>query len=182
MRKLWIPTLCLLSCAGCSGMSSTGKGALLGGAGGGLLGAGIGRAAGNTTAGALIGTGLGAVVGAGVGNDIDRENKRAKQAAAAAALNPPMSMQDVVYMAQRHTSDDLIIGQIERSNSTFCLRPQDVVYLTSQGVSDRVGCYMQARRAAAVVPVVRPVERVVVVEEPPPVAVGVGIYGGGPRC
>ena len=148
MRKNLLLIALLLPCfAGCSGMNNTGKGALAGGGIGGLVGAGVGSLSGNTGAGAAIGAGPGALTGGAIGNDADRDERRAKAIATHAAQNPPMSTQDVIYMAHNHTSDDLIINQIERTNSSFLLSPQDVVFLRSQGVSDRVIGFMQARRA-----------------------------------
>lgn len=52
--------------SGCSSMTNTGKGALIGGGGGGALGAGIGALIGGGK-GAGIGAAIGAAVGAGAG-------------------------------------------------------------------------------------------------------------------
>ena len=70
-------TACLLL-TGCSSMTNTGKGALIGGGGGGALGAGIGALIGGGK-GAAIGAGVGAAVGAGAGALIGK--KMDKQAA-----------------------------------------------------------------------------------------------------
>lgn len=63
---------------GCNSMTNTGKGALIGGGGGGALGAGIGALIGGGK-GAAIGSAIGAAVGAGAGALIGR--KMDKQAA-----------------------------------------------------------------------------------------------------
>ena len=63
---------------GCSSMTNTGKGALIGGGGGGALGAGVGALIGGGT-GAAIGSAIGAAVGAGAGALIGK--KMDKQAA-----------------------------------------------------------------------------------------------------
>lgn len=67
----------MLGQVSCS-MSNTGKGALLGGGGGGALGAGIGALIGGGK-GAAIGAGIGAAVGAGagalIGNRMDKQQK-----------------------------------------------------------------------------------------------------------
>jgi len=178
-RNLFAIALVVPFFAGCSGMNNTGKGALAGGGIGGLLGAGIGSVSGNAGAGAAIGGALGALTGGAVGSDMDRDERRSQAVAAHNAANPPMSKQDVIYMAQSHMSDDLIIGQIDRSNSAFQLSPQDVVFLRGQGVSERVIGYMQARRPAGPV-AVQTVRPVYVVEERPPVAIGLG-FSSGPR-
>lgn len=63
-------------------MSNTGKGALLGGGGGGALGAGIGALIGGGK-GAAIGAGVGAAVGAGagalIGNKMDRQKRQLEE-------------------------------------------------------------------------------------------------------
>lgn len=57
---------CMLMSSGCSSMTNTGKGALIGGGGGGALGAGVGALIGGGK-GAGIGAAIGAAVGAGAG-------------------------------------------------------------------------------------------------------------------
>ena len=59
-------SVCLLASSGCSSMTNTGKGALIGGGGGGALGAGVGALIGGGK-GAGIGAAIGAAVGAGAG-------------------------------------------------------------------------------------------------------------------
>ncbi|MDE7119519.1 MAG: OmpA family protein [Muribaculaceae bacterium] len=64
---------------GCNSMTNTGKGALIGGGGGGALGAGIGALIGGGK-GAGIGSAIGAAVGAGAGALIgNRMDKQAKE-------------------------------------------------------------------------------------------------------
>lgn len=174
MNKKLLLLLVPLFATGCS--TNTGTGALVGAGGGGLLGAGIGSLAGKTGTGAALGAGLGTIVGAAVGADKDREEQRAKAAATAAAMAPAMTMQDVVFMTHNHQSPEIIINQIQTTNSAFALSAQDVVYLKSQGVHDQVIGFMQARRAGPVA--VRPARSVYVIEEPPPVSVGFGVYSG----
>lgn len=75
-------TVCAsLFLASCN-MSNTGKGALIGGGGGGALGAGIGALIGGGK-GAAIGSGIGAAVGAGagalIGNKMDKQQKELQQ-------------------------------------------------------------------------------------------------------
>lgn len=66
----------LISFSACSSMTNTGKGALIGGGGGGALGAGIGALIGGGK-GAGIGAAIGAAVGAGagalIGNKMDKQ-------------------------------------------------------------------------------------------------------------
>lgn len=68
----------LIGQTGCSSMTNTGKGALIGGGGGAGVGAGIGALIGGGK-GAAIGAGIGAAVGAGagvlIGNKMDKQRK-----------------------------------------------------------------------------------------------------------
>ncbi len=69
---------CIMISSGCSSMTNTGKGALIGGGGGAAVGAGIGALIGGGK-GAGIGAALGGAIGAGAGAVIG--NKMDKQAA-----------------------------------------------------------------------------------------------------
>lgn len=72
----------LMAGTGCSTMTNTGKGALIGGGGGGALGAGIGALIGGGK-GAGIGSAIGAAVGAGagalIGNKMDKQKKQLQE-------------------------------------------------------------------------------------------------------
>lgn len=59
--------------AGCKSMTRTQKGAVIGTAGGGAVGAVIGRASGNTALGAIIGATVGGVTGAVIGRKMDKQ-------------------------------------------------------------------------------------------------------------
>jgi outer membrane protein OmpA-like peptidoglycan-associated protein len=61
--------------AGCKSMNKTQKGAIIGTAGGGAVGAVIGKAAGNTALGAIIGATVGGVTGAVIGHKMDKQAK-----------------------------------------------------------------------------------------------------------
>jgi outer membrane protein OmpA-like peptidoglycan-associated protein len=58
---------------GCKSMNKTTKGAIIGTAGGGAVGAVIGKAAGNTALGAIIGATVGGVGGALIGKKMDKQ-------------------------------------------------------------------------------------------------------------
>jgi outer membrane protein OmpA-like peptidoglycan-associated protein len=60
---------------GCKSMNKTQKGAVIGTAGGGAVGAVIGKAAGNTALGAIIGATVGGVTGAVIGRKMDKQAK-----------------------------------------------------------------------------------------------------------
>jgi hypothetical protein len=180
--KRWLGGVMILGLCGCSSMNNTESGALGGGAIGAGTGALLGSMTGHAGAGAAIGAGVGAVTGGLIGHSEDRAEARQKQAAAEwAAQNPPLTLEGVVDMTQRHISDDIIVRQMEVTRSYYNLRPEDIAYLKSQGVSDRVVYTMQSRRGggSAVVVQGRPVY-VVDPGPPPPVAVGVG-FGWGRR-
>lgn len=58
---------------GCKSMNKTQKGAIIGTAGGGAMGAVIGRASGNTALGAIIGATVGGATGAVIGRKMDKQ-------------------------------------------------------------------------------------------------------------
>src|SRR5262245_38237297 len=66
----------------CASMNSTQKGAIIGAAGGGTLGAIVGKKLGSTAKGAIVGAAVGGVTGAAIGRQMDR------QAAELAMENP----------------------------------------------------------------------------------------------
>jgi surface antigen len=185
LTSAWIAPL-LLAC-GCSSMSDTEKGVGLGGVIGAGTGALIGNATGHTGAGALIGAGVGALSGGLIGHAVDEDKKEtdAKVATALAAQQGPMGLTDVVYLAQQHVSDEVIISQIRSTHSVFQLSANDTVWLKQQGVSDVVVQEMLAtasrypRRVYTAAPVY-PQPVYVVEPPPPPVAVGFG-FGYGRR-
>jgi hypothetical protein len=161
---------------GCQSMSNTDKG-VLGGAGlGAVTGGLVGAATGHAGAGAAIGAGLGGVAGGLTGAAID--NSERKQAIReAAAQNPPVSLTDIVQMTQKGSSDSVIIEQIRVTGSVYHLSSQEIMWLQDNGVREPViremqaTAYRPARRVYTAAPVVQPVY---VVEEPPPIGVGVG--------
>lgn len=62
-----------LSTAGCASWGKTEKGAVIGAAGGGALGAVVGHATGSTVRGVLIGAVIGGAAGALIGRDMDKQ-------------------------------------------------------------------------------------------------------------
>jgi hypothetical protein len=156
--------------AGCSSMSNTEKGAGAGGLIGAGTGALVGSATGHAGAGALIGGAVGALSGGLIGHGVDESERRA------AAANPPqgpLGITDVVQMAQSHVADNVIITQIRTTGSVFHLSSNDTIWLKQNGVSDVVITEMLAS-ASRVPRRVYSAAPVYVVEEPPPVSVGVG--------
>ena len=94
MKLLKITTIfaltgCMLVQIGCSSMSNTGKGALIGGGSGAGVGAALGAIIGGGK-GAAIGAGIGAAVGTGagalIGNKMDKQQKHEEELAQAATV------------------------------------------------------------------------------------------------
>lgn len=82
MKKKIIETVflsILIILTGCSSMNKTQKGAVIGAAGGGAVGAVIGKATGNTAAGAVIGATVGGAAGAIIGKKMDKQAKEIEE-------------------------------------------------------------------------------------------------------
>ena len=62
-----------VSLVGCANMSKTGKGATIGAAAGGAVGAIIGKATGKTATGAIVGAAVGGTAGAIIGRQMDKQ-------------------------------------------------------------------------------------------------------------
>jgi hypothetical protein len=157
---------------GCSCMNNTQQGALAGGALGAGAGALIGSTKGKAGIGAVAGGAIGAIGGALVGHAADENQRKTQAAIAAANAPPPLSLEEVVRLTANGASDEIIIGQIYNSGSVYNLTPDQIIYLQSNGVRDRVIQVMQQTRY-------RPVRQVYVqpvyVAPPPPPPVGFGL-------
>jgi outer membrane protein OmpA-like peptidoglycan-associated protein len=79
--KLLTVTVVLMGliASGCKSMNKTQKGAVIGAAGGGTIGAVIGKAAGNTAMGAIIGAAVGGATGAVIGHKMDKQAEEMKK-------------------------------------------------------------------------------------------------------
>ena len=83
--KMKIATICLalattsMLATSCSQMTRTQKGAVIGSAAGGTIGAIIGKKAGNTAVGAVVGGAIGGVAGAYIGRKMDRQAEEIKK-------------------------------------------------------------------------------------------------------
>jgi outer membrane protein OmpA-like peptidoglycan-associated protein len=79
--KLFTVTIALMGliASGCKSMNKTQKGAVIGAAGGGAIGAVIGKAAGNTAMGAIIGAAVGGATGAVIGHKMDKQAEEMKK-------------------------------------------------------------------------------------------------------
>ncbi len=174
-----IATMLLLA-TGCeSPPSNAGQGALLGGAGGAILGGVVGHQLHNTAAGAVIGAGAGALTGAVVGNKID-ENDAKNRAIIEQRLGHPLgaggvTVEDVVAMTRAGVAQEVIVTHVNNNGIARPLTTVDITFLTQSGVSPPV---IQAMQSPARAP-----QPVVVEQAPPPVIVEGGYYDPywGPR-
>lgn len=83
MKKLRMSLVMILSAvlilSGCASWNKTQKGAVIGTAAGGGMGAVIGKAAGNTAMGAIIGAAVGGATGAIIGHKMDKQAEEIKK-------------------------------------------------------------------------------------------------------
>ena len=83
MKKLRMSLIMILSAAlilsGCASWNKTQKGAVVGTAAGGAMGAVIGKASGNTALGAIIGAAVGGATGAVIGHQMDKQAEEIKK-------------------------------------------------------------------------------------------------------
>ncbi len=135
-----IALLCLIS-VGCE--NKAGTGALAGGG----LGAVTGAAISHNASGALIGGAAGAVGGAIIGAALESSDRDSLQKQSPRTLNKidnkePLSVDDIKKMSKAGLSDNVIISQIQATNSVFYLSTADIIDLKNAGVSQRVIDYM----------------------------------------
>lgn len=122
-----------------------GFGGILGAAAGGI----IGHQGGHGWEGALIGGAAGAAGGAMVGSQMEKQPNVVEAPPVVASANGPsgnLTMQNIVDMSKQGVSGDTIISQIQSTRSTYVLTADDISYLRSNGVSQRVIEAMQAAR------------------------------------
>ena len=165
VTPLLLSSLTVGPLVGCSNLPGSGKtqGAVIGGAGGAIAGAAIGRR--NPLLGALIGGALGAgggyLIGAHVDKtrDPDRYHDEAVRASRDAEARPArasdvtrdsrsqtadlnndgyVTMDEVVAMRKAGLSDSEMIRRLQDTNQVFDLTPSQEQYLREQGVDRRV--------------------------------------------
>jgi hypothetical protein len=76
-------------------------------------------------------------------------------AAAPQTMPTRLTVSDVVSLTRAGASDDIILRQMELTQSTFRVTTPDLLHLLESGVSHHVIRAMQERRDGAVVPVRR---------------------------
>jgi len=172
MKRHWMCALLLVfSLFGRSLLAQhhTERGAVLGGLGGALAGAGIGEHNGDAAAGALIGGALGLITGATIGDSMDRDAARAQAVRQQRLweLSRATSLSDVVTMTRNGVGDDVIINHIRQNGVQRRLEVADVISLHQRGVSEAVITAMQRARLATYSPAPSPRyrPRTVVVQE-----------------
>jgi len=67
-------------------------------------------------------------------------------AATAAWAQPPLTVDEVVKLVQNKISDNVIVAQIEETNSYFSLTTDDLIKLKQAGATDNLVTYMLARK------------------------------------
>ena len=148
----------------------------MGGAGVGAL---VGSATGDAGTGALIGAGVGALTGNVVGGAMDDIEAR-NRAQIAATMGRPVAVGaatpgEVVAMSRAGVDPQLMVNYINNSGVAQPASPQDVIYMTQNGVPPMVIQAMQTPRVAQA--------PAVVVPPPPPGPVVVEeVYYGPPPC
>jgi len=127
----------VLSAAGCESMGDgTKKGAGIGALTGAAIGGIVGHQQGRGWEGAAIGGAAGALGGGLIGNQMDK-NAKAVNAA-------HVSVVEVAQMATDGVPDDVIISELQRTDSKYQLTSEIINYLKGKGVGDSVINYMLA--------------------------------------
>ena len=177
MKTRWIVSVLVVSCS-VSAVShaqyQTERGAAIGGIGGALAGAAIGKNNGDTGAGALIGGAVGLVTGAVVGNSVEQKARAQayqQQRAYQMQMSRAVSNTDVITMAHNGLSEDVIINHIRENGVQRRPEVSDVILLHKNGVGEATIAAMQTAPVGAPAPVyVAPAPRYVV-PAPAPVIV-----------
>jgi outer membrane lipoprotein SlyB len=122
--------------------TKTGTGALAGGGIGALAGGLIGGGQ-----GALIGGAVGAIGGGLVGSALDEQDRKIMEKSSPRTVErmdhgEPLTISDVIKLAQGGVSDETIIRYIKRRDTTYNLSQAQINRLKEAGVSQRVINYM----------------------------------------
>jgi hypothetical protein len=87
----------------------------------------------------------------------------------------PLSLSDVVALSHARVNDGIIVRYIRDHNTVYPLSPDDVNYLSSNGVSPSVIDFMRQTAGPGPYPYGAPGPVII----PPPIGIGIGIGGGG---
>ncbi|MFM7160420.1 MAG: glycine zipper domain-containing protein [Planctomycetaceae bacterium] len=136
--------LLVTTASGCRG-PRTAAGAGIGGALGGVAGAVVGHQGGNTLTGAALGATTGAVAGGLIGQaeDLRAERDEARHEMYLAAYRQDqwdraVASDEVLRMLDEGVSEDLVCDLLRERGSRFDDRPENILYLTRRGTSERV--------------------------------------------
>jgi hypothetical protein len=151
--------LCLIVVASGGFVSSayaqynTERGAVIGGLGGALAGAAIGKHNGETAGGALIGGAAGLLGGALLGNSIDAEQSRQRyvEQQYIAQNARAVTIGEVLSMTKSGVSDGVMINHINQHGVQQRLEVSDVILLHREGVSEPVLTALQRARVGGTV-------------------------------
>ena|ERR1700722_17490008 len=141
MKKIAFGLLCstivLTSCE-----TNTGTGALVGAGGGAIIGGAVGG-----WGGAAIGGAIGAGTGALIGYSMDQHDRDVMESRSPHTLRKidqgeQLSIDDIKNMSRNGLKDEVIINQIDATNSRFELTSNEIIDLKKAGVSQRVITYM----------------------------------------
>ena len=150
IEKTGVLFLCLsimVLTLGCeSNKTRIAEGAVIGGLLGGAAGGIIGHQSGHGGEGAGIGIAAGALTGALIGSQIEKHKADPNYAAASPGANPnQLSLQQIIDLSKQGVHEDVIIDKLRLSGSKYVLSAQDIDYLKSQGVSQKVINAMQGQ-------------------------------------
>lgn len=151
MKMKW---LCLIVVASSGFVSSahaqynTERGAVIGGLGGALAGAAIGKHNGETAGGALIGGAAGLLGGALIGSSVDAEQSRQRyyEQQYIAQNSRAVTISEVLSMTKSGVSDAVIVNHINQQGVQQRLEVSDVILLHREGVSEPVLTALQRAR------------------------------------
>jgi len=134
----------ILALAGCEGTKSRAvEGSVIGGLLGATAGGIIGQQHHYGGQGAAIGAAAGIVTGAIVGAQIEKKSATSSPGNSAAGNPQQMTLAQIVDYTKQGVNENVIIDRIRMTNSRFSLKPEEITYLQSQGVSQRVIASMQ---------------------------------------
>jgi len=154
------------------GQTRTGKGAVVGGATGAVIGGIIGHQNRETPEGALIGGAVGAIAGGLIGrsqdNNIARDRYNQQQAynqgryaQQQVVMASGVSMSDVISMSRSGLNEQLIINHVNTKGVQRRPEVSEIITMHQQGVSDYVISAMQSAPLATQVAAPYPSQQIV---------------------
>lgn len=195
MKCRWIIGLLILTSLAPRAAQAQGTetGAAIGGIGGALAGAAIGKNNHNTAGGALLGGAVGLIAGSAIGNSVDQKNRNLayqqsvaqqqayQQQVQAYNMSRAASSGDIISMSRNGLGDDVIINHIRQNGVQRRPDVNEVIMLHNQGVKENVIAAMQQApeggpAAAPSLPPAPPATAVYAAP-PPPVIVSDYYYG-----